>query len=121
MSKQQAEDNVNAARTESSGGAGPSGNAEAADAGAGAAAGPQGTNAPGASGPAAMDTAPSSTPASANAGAGAGSGAAAAGSNVNEADVQQLVGLGFSREMAEGALRAANGNVDQAASMLFGM
>jgi hypothetical protein len=40
---------------------------------------------------------------------------------VKEADVQQLVGLGFSREMAVGALQAANGNVDEAASMLFGM
>jgi hypothetical protein len=40
---------------------------------------------------------------------------------VKEADVQQLMGLGFTREMAIGALQAANGNIDTAASMLFGM
>jgi DNA damage-inducible protein 1 len=60
-----------------------------------------------------MDTTPSG-------GAAAAEGAAAGGV-VREADVQQLVGLGFSREMAVGALQAANGNVDAAASMLFGM
>jgi len=35
--------------------------------------------------------------------------------------VQQLIGLGFSREMAEGALRAAKGNLDTAASVLCSM
>jgi hypothetical protein len=40
---------------------------------------------------------------------------------VKEADVQQLMGLGFSREMALGALQAAGGDVDAAASMLFMM
>jgi uncharacterized UBP type Zn finger protein len=40
---------------------------------------------------------------------------------VSEAAVTQLVGLGFTREMAVGALQAMNGDVDAAASMLFGM
>jgi uncharacterized UBP type Zn finger protein len=35
--------------------------------------------------------------------------------------VTQLVGLGFTHEMAVGALQAMNGDVDAAASMLFGM
>lgn len=132
VSKQQAEQNVSDARHESTGGdAGPSGAAAAAtDAPPAAAAGagaPSGSNTAAAgvpSAPAAADgSAPmDTTPVGGAAGAGAAAaGGAAAGGVVREADVQQLVGLGFSREMAVGALQAANGNVDAAASMLFGM
>lgn len=68
-----------------------------------------------------MDTssAPAATPQQPG-GTNTGAGAAAAG-GVKEADVQQLVGLGFSREMALGALNAAGGDVEAAASMLFMM
>ena len=36
-----------------------------------------------------------------------------------EAKMATLVGLGFTREQATGALNATGGNVDMAASMLF--
>lgn len=131
VSKQQAEENVSAARNESSRGAGPSGAAAGTgDAGAAATAPQGGTAASGqntgmaapADAATPMDTTPVPGAAAAGGGAaGATAAATAAGGVVNEAAVQELVGLGFSREMAVGALQAANGNVDEAASMLFGM
>lgn len=45
----------------------------------------------------------------------------AAAAVVDESKVAQLMGLGFSRDVAVGALQAMGGNVDAAASMLFGM
>lgn len=125
VSKQQAEQNVTDARNESSGGAGPSGTPAAAggDAAAGApAAAKPGTEGAAGAGATPMDATPSAGAGSAGGAAAAGGGGSAgADAAVKEADVQQLIGLGFSREMAEGALRAAGGNVDNAASMLFGM
>ncbi|KAF6258544.1 hypothetical protein COO60DRAFT_1691995 [Scenedesmus sp. NREL 46B-D3] len=137
VSKQQAEKNVAekdadpAAPAAGSGGAGTS-----AAAGAGGGHGTGG-------GPVPMDATPAGNPDGAGAAAAtpavtrpgsgqqqqqppqprpqAGGGAAAAGPGLNEAAVTQLVGLGFSREMAVGALQAVNGDVDAAASMLFGM
>lgn len=37
----------------------------------------------------------------------------------NETKVTQLIGLGFTREMAEEALKACGGSIDHAASLLF--
>lgn len=126
MSKQQAEKNVEAAgRTASAAGAGTSG-----------AGGPA---AAGSSGPAPMDATPSGAPAAVPAAATrptpapgsnpapaqqqqpAGAAAPPATAGVNEAAVSQLVGLGFSRQMAVEALNAMGGDVDAAAAMLFGM
>jgi UBA/TS-N domain len=45
--------------------------------------------------------------------------AAAAAGGGSEAKLQQLVGLGFSRQQAEEALAVCGGDADRAASFLF--
>ena len=62
----------------------------------------------------------SAPPLPAAAQAAAGPAAGASGGAEFEAKVQQLQGLGFPRDHCEAALRQAEGNVDLAASVLFG-
>src|SRR4051794_10174310 len=45
--------------------------------------------------------------------------ATSAGLGTPESDIRKLMDLGFTREKATRALRATNGKVDQAASLLF--
>ncbi len=63
---------------------------------------------------------PAAEPAtSAAAAGGAAAAAPSPGGNADEAKLQQLQGLGFSREQAVEALSVSNGDADRAASYLF--
>eukprot|EP00752_Nemacystus_decipiens_P007191 g6440.t1 len=72
-----------------------------------------------AAGTAAPAAAAAATPASAGGSAPAPPAPAAGGAGVDEAKVVQLMGMGFSREQAAGALASTGGDAEQAAGLLL--